>query len=38
MNVADSQKLAAGLDRFGWQSTDAPEDADLVVAQHLRRA
>jgi tRNA-2-methylthio-N6-dimethylallyladenosine synthase len=31
MNVADSAKLAAGLDRFGWQSTDAPEDADLVV-------
>ncbi|HEX5141635.1 MAG TPA: tRNA (N6-isopentenyl adenosine(37)-C2)-methylthiotransferase MiaB [Dehalococcoidia bacterium] len=31
MNVADSQKLAAGLDRFGWLSTDAPEDADLVV-------
>ncbi len=31
MNVADSQKLAAGLDRFGWLSTEAPEDADLVV-------
>ncbi len=31
MNVADSAKLAAGLDRFGWQSTDAPENADLVV-------
>src|SRR5688572_739402 len=31
MNVADSAKLAAGLDRFGWQTTDAPEDADLVV-------
>ncbi len=22
MNVADSQKLAAGLDRFGWQPAD----------------
>jgi tRNA-2-methylthio-N6-dimethylallyladenosine synthase len=31
MNVADSLKLAAGLDRFGWQATDAPEGADLVV-------
>jgi tRNA-2-methylthio-N6-dimethylallyladenosine synthase len=31
MNVADSAKLAAGLDRFGWQTTDAPEAADLVV-------
>ena len=31
MNVADSLKLAAGLDRFGWQTTDAPADADLVV-------
>jgi tRNA-2-methylthio-N6-dimethylallyladenosine synthase len=31
MNVADSQKLAAGLDRFGWQATDGPEGADLVV-------
>src|SRR4051812_24140552 len=31
MNVADSQKLAAGLDRFGWQSAEHPEDADLVV-------
>jgi tRNA-2-methylthio-N6-dimethylallyladenosine synthase len=31
MNVADSLKLAAGLDRFGWQTTDAPAEADLVV-------
>src|SRR6266545_6369369 len=31
MNVADSAKLAAGLDRFGWQATDGPEGADLVV-------
>src|SRR5262245_32498719 len=31
MNVADSLKLAAGLDRLGWQETPAPEDADLVV-------
>ena len=31
MNVADSLKLAAGLERLGW--TEAPEDAnaDLVV-------
>ena len=31
MNVADSLKLAAGLDRFAWQAVDKPEDADLVV-------
>jgi tRNA-2-methylthio-N6-dimethylallyladenosine synthase len=31
MNVADSLKLAAGLDRLGWSETDAPEQADLVV-------
>ncbi len=31
MNVADSQKLAAGLDRHGWLSTDEPAEADLVV-------
>ena len=31
MNVADSLKLAAGLDRFGWQAADGPEGADLVV-------
>jgi tRNA-2-methylthio-N6-dimethylallyladenosine synthase len=31
MNVADSLKLAAGLDRFGWQVVDAPDAADLVV-------
>ena len=31
MNVADSQKLAAGLDRFGWQASESPEDSDLVV-------
>jgi tRNA-2-methylthio-N6-dimethylallyladenosine synthase len=31
MNVADSAKLAAGLDRFGWQASDSPEASDLVV-------
>jgi tRNA-2-methylthio-N6-dimethylallyladenosine synthase len=31
MNVADSRKLAAGLDRAGFASVDAIEDADLVV-------
>jgi tRNA-2-methylthio-N6-dimethylallyladenosine synthase len=31
MNVADSAKLAAGLDRLGWAETDAPAKADLVV-------
>lgn len=31
MNVADSAKLAAGLDRFGWEAIDGPEGADLVV-------
>jgi tRNA-2-methylthio-N6-dimethylallyladenosine synthase len=31
MNVADSLKLAAGLDRFGWQAVEGPDDADLVV-------
>ena len=31
MNVADSRKLGAGLDRAGFSSVDAPEDADLVV-------
>jgi tRNA-2-methylthio-N6-dimethylallyladenosine synthase len=31
MNVADSLKLAAGLDRFGWQQVDGPEESDLVV-------
>jgi tRNA-2-methylthio-N6-dimethylallyladenosine synthase len=31
MNVADSQKLAAGLDRLGWAEAGAPADADLVV-------
>ncbi len=31
MNVADSRKLAAGLDRAGFAATDAPEEADLVV-------
>jgi len=31
MNVADSAKLAAGLDRLGWQAADAAEAADLVV-------
>jgi tRNA-2-methylthio-N6-dimethylallyladenosine synthase len=31
MNVADSQKLAAGLDRLGWAEVPAPAEADLVV-------
>jgi tRNA-2-methylthio-N6-dimethylallyladenosine synthase len=31
MNVADSRKLAAGLDRAGCDATDAIADADLVV-------
>ncbi len=31
MNVADSRKLAAGLDRAGCVATDAIDDADLVV-------
>ena len=31
MNEADSQKLAAGLAKLGWQETARPEDADLAV-------
>jgi tRNA-2-methylthio-N6-dimethylallyladenosine synthase len=31
MNVADSHKLAAGLDRAGLHAVDSPDDADLVV-------
>jgi tRNA-2-methylthio-N6-dimethylallyladenosine synthase len=31
MNVADSVKLSAGLDRLGWSETDSPETASLVV-------
>ncbi len=31
MNKADSQKLAAGLDRLGWSEVGKPDDADLVV-------
>ena len=31
MNVADSQKLAAGLDRLGWSEVGEPKEADLVV-------
>ena len=31
MNVADSQKLAAGLDRLGWAEVGEPGEADLVV-------
>jgi len=31
MNKADSAKLAAGLERFGHEAVDAPEDADLLV-------
>jgi len=31
MNEADSDKLAAGLARLGWQQVPRPEDADLAV-------
>src|SRR6266496_2678429 len=31
MNVADSRKLAAGLDRAGCTSVESPDNADLVV-------
>jgi tRNA-2-methylthio-N6-dimethylallyladenosine synthase len=31
MNVADSRKLAAGLERAGLSAVDVPENADLVV-------
>ena len=31
VNVADSGKLAAGLRRLGWEPTDRPDDADLIV-------
>ncbi len=31
VNVADSAKLAAGLDRLGLEQVDTPEEADLVV-------
>jgi tRNA-2-methylthio-N6-dimethylallyladenosine synthase len=31
MNKADSQKLAAGLDRLGWNEVGKPQEADLVV-------
>lgn len=31
MNKADSQKLAAGLERLGLRAVACPEDADLVV-------
>ncbi len=31
MNEADSQKLAAGLAKLGWEETGRPEDADLAV-------
>jgi len=31
MNEADSAKLAAGLQRLGWEDTPRPEEADLVV-------
>ena len=31
MNVADSQKLAAGLERLGWTEVGKPAEADLVV-------
>jgi tRNA-2-methylthio-N6-dimethylallyladenosine synthase len=31
MNEADSQKLAAGLEKLGWEETAKPEQADLAV-------
>jgi tRNA-2-methylthio-N6-dimethylallyladenosine synthase len=31
MNVADSNKLGAGLDRLGYQPVETAEDADVVV-------
>jgi len=31
MNEADSARLAAGLQRLGWEETPRPEEADLVV-------
>lgn len=31
MNEADSQKLAAGLDKLGWEATEKPDQADLAV-------
>ena len=31
MNVADSLKLASGLERLGWSEIESPADADLVV-------
>ena len=31
MNEADSAKLAAGLQRLGWEEARRPEEADLVV-------
>jgi tRNA-2-methylthio-N6-dimethylallyladenosine synthase len=31
MNKADSQKLAAGLNRLGWTEVARPDEADLVV-------
>jgi len=31
MNVADSRKLAAGLDRAGCTTVESPDEADLVV-------
>jgi len=31
MNVADSQRLAAGLERLGYTPTDRAEDADVMI-------
>src|SRR6266545_1603213 len=31
MNVADSAKLGAGLDRLGHEAVDRPDEADVVV-------
>ena len=31
MNVADSRRLASALEKFGYEPTKRPEDADLIV-------
>ncbi|MEO6198041.1 MAG: tRNA (N6-isopentenyl adenosine(37)-C2)-methylthiotransferase MiaB, partial [Dehalococcoidia bacterium] len=31
MNEADSEKLAAGLAKLGWEPTEKADDADLAV-------
>ena len=31
MNVADSQRVASALERLGYEGTDQPENADVIV-------